>query len=160
MSKKFMLGALAPVFFLMLCASSVQAQSVSSQADNNNEYQAYVNTYIAMVQSGGLTNVIDSGVNGEVTQLVDDLVTDGFYHCYDAIMDDNDSLWLDAADDLELALYWTDTMLTFSQNSESSSTIQQIESLQWRLEIAIDYCKAAAPKRKMRRKIGSSLFGR
>lgn len=146
MSRKLLLGAVAPVLCLMLSASSAQAQSPTSYAENSDEYYAYVHTYIARVQALGLANTIDEGVPGQVSELVSSYVNDAFFHCYYALMRDDDNLWLDASDDLNMALYWTDTMLTYAQqNNEPNTVIQQIRSLQWRIELAIDRCEAAGP---------------
>ena len=146
MSRKLLHGALAPIACLMLFASFAQA-SPTSNAENSDEYYAYVHTYIARVQSAGLANTINQGITGDVAEMIAEMVDDAFFNCYDALMEDDDNLWLDAADDLELALYWTDTLKTFAQqNGYSSSVISSINSLQWRLELAIDRCEAAGPQ--------------
>ena len=145
MSKKLFFGAIAPLVCLFLFAGSASAQSPTSYADNSDEYYAYVHSYMARVEANGIANVVDEGLIGDVAAMVADFTEDGFKHCYVALMKDNDDEWRRAAEDLELAFYWSDTLLTFAQSSQSSSTIQSIESLKWRLELAIERAHAAAP---------------
>lgn len=146
MSKKLFFGALAPIVCLLLFTGSASAQSPTSKAENADEYYAYVHSYIAMVEANGIANVMNQGVQGDVAELVAGFTQAGFKHCYVALMKDNDDQWREAAKDLEMALFWSDTLLTYAQTSQSSTTIQNIESLQWRLELAIERAYAAAPR--------------
>ena len=142
MFKKLVFGALAPVVCLALFANSASAQSppVSSYADNADEYYGYVYTYMAMVEASGLDRAIRGGEADGVAALILSEVDQAFDHCLDALQNDNDWAWHKAVDDLEDALFWTYTLEVFAPSHS-----QSIDSLQWRLELAIDRCYDAGP---------------
>ena len=134
---------------LGLLAGASWAQSPSSLADNNYEYNAYNYSYISKVIANGLADAMaDDGVEGEVALLVSDLCDDAFFHCYDALVEDDDSLWTEALDDLEMARSWCNTLIVFAEDSQPSSVQQQIDSLMWYLDIAIENADKAKPVTK------------
>lgn len=124
---------------LTLMVSTASAQSPTSFADNGYERNAYNYSYISMMHANGLALVMSGDDDtGDVANLVADFCNSGFDACYDALMKNDDSLWEDAADDLEAALLWCDTLIVFAQNDYPRGTIQSINNLVWYLEIAID----------------------
>lgn len=129
----------------MLAAGSAIAQHPTSFAESSAEYNAYVYSYNSRVVANGLANSITTGEEAMVADLVADFVEDGFFHCYDALMNDDDSQWAEAVDDLDMALLWCDTLEVFSQGSQSNSTLGQINNLQWYLGIAIANAEDAMP---------------
>lgn len=139
----------APLVCLALFSTSLAAQSPSSKADNSAQYNAYVYSYVSMVYADGLADVMEGdGETGEVALLISDLCYDGFMHCYKALDKDDDSLWAEAVDDLELARMWCDTLIVFADGSYSSTTLNQIRSLMWNLDIAIENAEDAVPMQK------------
>lgn len=144
---------ISKTFAALLCLSlfavgTARAQSPTSLAENSDEYNAYVYSYLSWVYSSSIADSISPNTStGEVAQLVDDYTYDGFMHCYDALVDDDDSSWSQAVYDLEMARMWCNTLIVFADGSESSSTIYNIETLMDYLDIAISRAKAAAPSR-------------
>ena len=136
---------------LTAMVGSAFAQSPTSFAESYAEANAYNYSYISMVMSNGLADVMaDDGLEGEVAQLINDRCTDAFFHCYDALVDNDNSQWSEAVDDLESALLWCDTLVVFASDSQPSSVQAQIEQLMWYLEIALANAEDAVPVRKYR----------
>jgi len=138
MFKHFLSKTVAPLACMVLFSTFSQAANPTSLASSTEEYNAYVYSYTSMVKADGIANVMsDSGTEGEVAQWVADLVGEAFDHCYFALIDDDDSLWADAAEDLSLARFWCDTLVVYAQDSQSGTVVYDIEILMWYLDIAI-----------------------
>ncbi|EMI56284.1 hypothetical protein [Rhodopirellula sallentina] len=140
----------APIVCLAVMAVNANAGSPTSLADDSDQYNAYVYSYVSMVYADGISNVIgDDSLEGEVAILISGFCSDGFFHCFDALVDDDDTLWQDAVDDLELARMWCDTLIVFVEDSQPASVSGQIETLMWYLDIAIANAKDCVPPTRL-----------
>ena len=137
-------------FGCMLAASSAVAQNPTDLAETSAEYNAYVYSYSSWVVANGLAGAISSGEDDQVANLIADYVEEGFFLCYDALMEGDDSQWAAAANDLKAALFWCETLEVFSANSQSSTVLWQINTLKWYLELAIENAEDATPVTKWR----------
>ena len=109
--------AVTTLSVVALACSSTWAQSPSSMADNSYEYNAYVYSYSAMVFSGGVASTMSgSTVEDDVAQMVDEMTTDGFFLCYEALVLDDDTLWQEATDELSLARFWCNTLIVYAED--------------------------------------------
>ncbi|WP_153559109.1 hypothetical protein [Roseimaritima sediminicola] len=147
--RKFLLRFTATTASLVLVAATAHAQSPTQLADDADQYNAYVYSYVSTVYADGIADVVTSGEAGNVAELIAELTDDGFMHCYDALVNDDDTLWDDAADDLELAHMWCFTLQVFTENSHPSSMQNQISTLMWNLEIAAENARDAVPMQKL-----------
>ncbi|WP_201766757.1 hypothetical protein [Rhodopirellula sp. SWK7] len=146
MFRKLMVKFVAPIACLALLTVTANAASPSSLADDTDQYNAYTYSYVAMVVADGIADTIgDDGLEGEVAIMISEFCDDGFFHCFDALVLDDDQLWQDAVDDLKLARMWCDTLIVFVEDSQPSSVSGQISSLMWYLDIAIDGAEASVP---------------
>lgn len=147
MFTKMIAKVAAPLVCLALFTTSLSAQSTSSKADNSAQYNAFVYSYVSMVYADGLADVMEGdGQTGVVALMISDFCYDGFKHCKTALDKDDDSLWAEAVDDLELARMWCDTLIVFADGSYSSTTLNQIRTLMWNLDIAIENAEDAIPR--------------
>lgn len=142
---RVVLGGLVGV---TLMAGSVRAQHPTSFAENASQYNAYVYGYHCKVMANGLADTITSGIDGEVALMISDFCDEAFLHCYDALMNDDDSLWAEALEDYQAARLWCETLVVFVGDSQSTAVTSQIDSLMWYLDIAIDNAAAARPATK------------
>ena len=145
--KRFGLVALLAV--AVFSASSAKAQSPTSNADNSNEYNAYVYGYVSMVFSESLANSLftdwqNTSSNANVAyynfwwaDMTAEYSDRGFQHAYQCLSEDRNDFWGDAADDFETALYCCDMVISRLQsNGGSSSRINQAQSVRYYLQIA------------------------
>ncbi|QEG42822.1 hypothetical protein [Roseimaritima ulvae] len=137
----------APIVCLALFSTSLAAQPPSSKADDSAQFNAYAHSYVSMVIADGLANVMaGDGETGEVALWISDYCHNGFKHCQVALNQDDDTQWAAAVDDLELARMWCNTLIVFAGDSYSYTTLREIRSLMWNLDIAIENAEDAIPR--------------
>ena len=148
MFTKMIAKVAAPLVCLALFITSLYAKSPTDKADDPAQFNAYAHSYVSMVIADGLADVMEGdGQTGEVALLISDFCHDGFKHCQVALNQDDDSQWAAAVDDLELARMWCDTLIVFAGDSYSYTTLREIRSLMWNLDIAIENAEDAIPLR-------------
>lgn len=105
MLKNFFMRTVAPLACLALFSVCGHAQSPTDNADSFAERYAYIYGYYAKVYADGLSNTVEqNSLEGFVASEIKRSANNGFQHCYDALVNDDDRPWAPAVYDFNLAL--------------------------------------------------------
>ncbi|MEM6363701.1 MAG: hypothetical protein AAF745_04695 [Planctomycetota bacterium] len=111
MSKHIFAALLFGLLSATSLTSTASAQAPGDFAENDFEFAAWDRSFSAQLQSGELARRHARSMFGGLTANIDSATRAAFFHSLDALLEDDDTIWLEMIDDLDDAIEGCELLL-------------------------------------------------